>query len=159
MTGNWPQSVPGECCATSTAPTAPSRSLRFVGSPTPTAASTAPKLPPRWPSVAVSRPGSATTSTTAGSTRATTRPPPIRPSAWSADRAAGLESLLIASTNDQVRELNLRAQAFRLAVSEIPTQRQVTLADGTTVSAGDVIITRRNDRRLTLSATDWVANG
>ena len=34
--------------------------------------------------------------------------------AWSADRAAGLDSLLIASTNAQVLELNLRAQAARL---------------------------------------------
>ena len=79
--------------------------------------------------------------------------------AWSADRAAGLDSLLIASTNEQVRELNLRAQAARLAAAAVPAKRRVTLADGTTVSDGDAIITRRNDRRLTLSATDWVANG
>ena len=37
--------------------------------------------------------------------------------AWSADRAAGLDTLLIASTNEQVRELNLRAQAARLAAA------------------------------------------
>ena len=79
--------------------------------------------------------------------------------AWSADRAAGLDSLLIASTNEQVRELNLRAQAARLAATAAAAGRRVTLADGTTASDGDTIITRRNDRRLTLSATDWVANG
>ncbi|MDQ6849694.1 MAG: relaxase domain-containing protein [Actinomycetota bacterium] len=79
--------------------------------------------------------------------------------AWSADRAAGLDALLIASTNEQVRELNLRAQAARLVTGAVPAKRSVELAGGTTVSAGDVIITRRNDRRLTLSATDWVANG
>jgi conjugative relaxase-like TrwC/TraI family protein len=79
--------------------------------------------------------------------------------AWSADRAAGLDSLLIASTNEQVRELNLRAQAARLAAAAVPAGRRVTLADETMVSDGDSIITRRNDRRLTLSATDWVANG
>lgn len=79
--------------------------------------------------------------------------------AWSADQAAGLDSLLIASTNEQVRELNLRAQAARLAATDVPAKRRVTLADGTTASDGDAIITRRNDRRLTLSATDWVANG
>ena len=79
--------------------------------------------------------------------------------AWSADRAAGLDTLLIASTNAQVRELNLRAQAARLATAAVPAGRHVELADGTTVSHGDAIITRRNDRRLTLSATDWVANG
>lgn len=79
--------------------------------------------------------------------------------AWAADRAAGLNALLIASTNAQVRELNLRAQAMRLAAAAVPAERQVTLADGTTVSEGDVIVTRRNDRRLALSATDFVANG
>ena len=79
--------------------------------------------------------------------------------AWVADRAAGLDALLIASTNAQVRELNLRAQAARLAAAAVPAERRVTLADGTTVSDGDVIITRRNDRRLALSATDLVANG
>jgi hypothetical protein len=33
------------------------------------------------------------------------------------------------------------------------------LADGNRASVGDVIITRRNDRRLRLTATDWVKNG
>jgi hypothetical protein len=35
----------------------------------------------------------------------------------------------------------------------------VALADGNRASVGDVIITRRNDRRLRLAATDWVKNG
>jgi hypothetical protein len=35
----------------------------------------------------------------------------------------------------------------------------VRLADGNWASVGDVIITRRNDRRLRLTATDWVKNG
>ncbi len=79
--------------------------------------------------------------------------------AWTGDRAAGLDALLIAATNEQVRQLNVRAQAAGLAAATAPAGRRVTLADGTTVSDGDVIITRRNDRRLTLSATDFVANG
>ena len=33
------------------------------------------------------------------------------------------------------------------------------MADGNQASVGDVIITRSNDRRLRLSATDWVKNG
>ena len=45
--------------------------------------------------------------------------------AWSADRAAGLDTLLIASTNAQVRELNLRAQAARLAAAAVPAGRRV----------------------------------
>ncbi len=54
--------------------------------------------------------------------------------AWTADRAAGLDTLLIASTHAQVRELNLRAQAARLAAAAVPAEGRVTLADGTTVS-------------------------
>jgi hypothetical protein len=33
------------------------------------------------------------------------------------------------------------------------------LVDGNQASAGDVIITRQNDRRLRIAATDWVKNG
>jgi hypothetical protein len=36
---------------------------------------------------------------------------------------------------------------------------EVPLADGNQASIGDVIITRSNDRRLRLAATDWVKNG
>jgi hypothetical protein len=35
----------------------------------------------------------------------------------------------------------------------------VRLGDGNRASVGDMIITRANDRRLRLSATDWVKNG
>ncbi len=38
-------------------------------------------------------------------------------------------------------------------------RREVALADGNRASVGDVIITRTNDRRLRLTATDWVKNG
>ena len=38
-------------------------------------------------------------------------------------------------------------------------RREVPLADGNQASVGDVIITRSNDRRLRLTATDWVKNG
>ncbi|MEA5054415.1 MAG: transfer protein Tra, partial [Propionicimonas sp.] len=36
---------------------------------------------------------------------------------------------------------------------------ETDLADGNRASTGDVIITRTNDRRLRVSATDWVKNG
>ena len=38
-------------------------------------------------------------------------------------------------------------------------EREVTLNDGTRASAGDLIITRRNDRRLQAGSTGWVRNG
>jgi ATP-dependent exoDNAse (exonuclease V) alpha subunit len=77
--------------------------------------------------------------------------------AWVSDRDAGLDTIMIAPTRNLVAELNARARAHRLnqtlAVSE------VALADGNRASVGDVIITRSNDRRLRLTATDWVKNG
>ena len=79
--------------------------------------------------------------------------------AWSADRAAGLDSVMLAPTRDLVSTLNLRARADRLAASEEKVGRQITLGDGNQASAGDVIITRRNDRHLMITATDWVKNG
>ena len=64
---------------------------------------------------------------------------------------------MIAPTRNLVAELNRRARAHRL--DHIPTSSEVRLADGNQASVGDVIITRSNDRRLRLTATDWVKNG
>jgi conjugative relaxase-like TrwC/TraI family protein len=77
--------------------------------------------------------------------------------AWVSDRAAGLDTIMIAPTRDLVAELNRRARAHRLGQS--PAVSEVALADGNRASIGDVIITRSNDRRLRLTATDWVKNG
>ncbi len=44
----------------------------------------------------------------------------------------------------------------RTAARTVPRSRS---ADGCAASAGDAIVTRRNDRRLGISATDWVKNG
>ena len=77
--------------------------------------------------------------------------------AWVSDRLAGLDAIMIAPTRELVAQLNRRAREHRLdhsaATAEVP------LADGNRASVGDVIITRRNERRLRLSATDWVKNG
>jgi conjugative relaxase-like TrwC/TraI family protein len=78
-------------------------------------------------------------------------------SAWVSDRAVGPDAIMLAPTRQLVAELNRRARVHRLdhsaATAEVP------LADGNWASVGDVIITRRNDRRLRLTATDWVKNG
>jgi DNA primase catalytic core len=83
--------------------------------------------------------------------------------AWQADRAAGLDSIMLAPTRDLVSELNQQARARRLegidpadVASSGPVRR---LADGNEASIGELIITRENDRRLRTSATDWVKNG
>jgi conjugative relaxase-like TrwC/TraI family protein len=77
--------------------------------------------------------------------------------AWVLDRSAGLDAIMLAPTRELVAELNRRARAHRLDHS--PAASEVSLADGNRASVGDVIITRSNDRRLRLTATDWVKNG
>ncbi len=77
--------------------------------------------------------------------------------AWSRDRASGRDCLMLAPTRELVASLNTRARAARLGGGT--PGREVLLADGTRASAGDVVITRRNDRRLGIGSTDWVKNG
>ncbi|WP_202879745.1 MobF family relaxase [Ornithinimicrobium pratense] len=79
--------------------------------------------------------------------------------AWAADQEAGLSSLLLAATRDTVCELNQRARTDRLDTTGQPPGREVTLADGTRASAGDSVITRRNDRTLRAGDGSWVKNG
>ena len=64
---------------------------------------------------------------------------------------------MLAPTRELVRDLNQRARDHRLAGS--PPGREIELADGNPASVGDLIITRRNDRKLRTTATDWVKNG
>jgi len=78
---------------------------------------------------------------------------------WATDRAAGLDAVMLAPTRDTVAALNARARTDRLAAHTTPTGREVALREGATASAGDLITTRRNDRRLVLTANDWVRNG
>lgn len=79
--------------------------------------------------------------------------------AWSADRAAGRDAVMLAPTRDLVAQLNARARADRLTADGGAAGREVALADSNRASSGDQIITRRNDRLLRLGATDWVKNG
>jgi DNA primase catalytic core len=79
--------------------------------------------------------------------------------AWTTDTATGQDSLMLAPTRALVAELNTRARNDRLATATGRVGRIVSLADGTRASAGDVIVTRENNRFLALTATDWVKNG
>jgi hypothetical protein len=78
--------------------------------------------------------------------------------AWQADRSRGLDSVMLAPTRDLVAELNRRARAHRVRSAPAPGP-EIALADGNRASAGELIITRRNDRRLRSSASGWVKNG
>jgi DNA primase catalytic core len=79
--------------------------------------------------------------------------------AWAADRAARLDAVLLAPTRDLVSQLNARARADRLSRTPVEDGLEVDLADGNRASAGDVIVTRRNSRRLVISRSSWVKNG
>lgn len=74
--------------------------------------------------------------------------------AWQRERAGGRDCLMLAPTRNLVRELNVRAQAARR-----PAGASTPLSDGCAAHVGDVVISRRNDRRLGVSGTDWVRNG
>lgn len=80
-------------------------------------------------------------------------------SAWTADRAAGLDSLLLAPTREMVTQLNSRARDDRLATLAKPPEEAARLGDGLQASAGDVVLTRRNDRSIASGPADWVKNG
>jgi conjugative relaxase-like TrwC/TraI family protein len=78
---------------------------------------------------------------------------------WQDDLAAGKASVLVASDSETVRAVNERARAERLQTGATDPGRAVRLADGLDASAGDVVITRRNDRRLRTRNGSWVRNG
>src|SRR5674476_1358739 len=77
--------------------------------------------------------------------------------AWQADRAQGLDALMLAPTRAQVADLNHAARTARL--DGVTPDRETILSDGNPASSGDVVITRRNNRTLTTGATAWVRNG
>jgi hypothetical protein len=80
--------------------------------------------------------------------------------AWRADRDAGLVSVLIAETHEDVTALNGRARADLILNKTLNPDREVELRDGTAAGVGDTIITRQNNRNLrTLAGRDWVRNG
>jgi hypothetical protein len=64
---------------------------------------------------------------------------------------------MLGPTRELVAEPNRRARDHRLG--NAAAGQEVRLGHGNRASVGDVIITRANDRRRRLSATDWVKNG
>ena len=79
--------------------------------------------------------------------------------AWAADREQGLDAIMLAPTRYLATALNIRARTDRLTSSDGDPGPQAILVDGSAASAGDVIITRRNERKLRTAATDFVKNG
>jgi conjugative relaxase-like TrwC/TraI family protein len=78
--------------------------------------------------------------------------------AWRTDMLAGAATVLIADSNESVHALNQRARADLILDGTVNALREVALHDDTRAGAGDVIITRKNDRRLG-AGRGWVRNG
>lgn len=79
-------------------------------------------------------------------------------SAWLRDVAAGISSVLVAETGESVATLNRRARAELILNGVVEAGAEAPLWDESAASVGDVVITRKNDRRLR-SGRDWVRNG
>ncbi|MCT1515334.1 ATP-dependent DNA helicase, partial [Dietzia cercidiphylli] len=77
--------------------------------------------------------------------------------AWRTDREQGLRTLMIAGNGEMIAHLNERARAD-LVTAGLVTSEGIGLHDGTTAGVGDLVVTRRNDRRLT-TGSGWVKNG
>lgn len=77
--------------------------------------------------------------------------------AWKTDQTAGKTTVLIAETLDTVSALNTRARTDRILAGDVALNG-VRLRDGNEASRGDLIITRLNDRRLSIGR-GWVKNG
>ncbi|KQR64056.1 hypothetical protein ASF98_11115 [Arthrobacter sp. Leaf337] len=79
--------------------------------------------------------------------------------AWEKDTAAGKHSVMMAFDNATVTELNARAQAYRLGTGALADGPAAALRDGLAARAGDVIVTRQNNRRLSVNrGKDFVKN-
>ncbi|WP_457101771.1 MobF family relaxase [Microbacterium sp. P5_E9] len=78
--------------------------------------------------------------------------------AWLHDIVSGTSSVLIAETGVTVGALNRRARAELILSGSVEAGAEVSLRGEVAASVGDIVITRKNDRRLR-SGRDWVRNG
>ena len=78
--------------------------------------------------------------------------------AWRTDQRAGRTTVLIADSNESVTMLNTRARTDLILDGLVRGAREADLHDGTQAASGDIVITRRNDRRLRAGGS-WVRNG
>ncbi|MGP4994853.1 MobF family relaxase [Glutamicibacter ardleyensis] len=79
--------------------------------------------------------------------------------AWQKDTNKGLKSLMLAGTNTQVDRLNQKAQAYRLHTGQIDDAQSLTGRNNAQIYVGDVILTKNNDRRISVhQGKDFVKN-
>jgi ATP-dependent exoDNAse (exonuclease V) alpha subunit len=78
---------------------------------------------------------------------------------WLTDMRAGLTTFMPSATNTDVVALSARARLDRVQVGQVEAAG-VQLHDGNHAGAGDWIVTRRNNRRLSMhNRRHWVRNG
>ena len=78
---------------------------------------------------------------------------------WQRDQNSGHHALMIAPNNALVGTLNDRAQAYRIQLGELDERTSTNLQNGARAHSGDVVVTRRNDRRLIVNrGHDFVKN-
>jgi conjugative relaxase-like TrwC/TraI family protein len=78
---------------------------------------------------------------------------------WKNDMLAGKVTLMAAADGCDVTELSAQARADRVLAGQVETDG-VRLRDGNLAGRGDWIVTRLNDRRISVFAgRDWVKNG
>ena len=77
---------------------------------------------------------------------------------WITNHQRGRAGALVASTNDHVDTINLAVQQARLAAGHLVPNTATRIAGGEWVHVGDVVATRRNDRRLITSVGEPVRN-
>jgi conjugative relaxase-like TrwC/TraI family protein len=77
---------------------------------------------------------------------------------WIANHRQGRSAALVASTNDHVDAINHAIQQARLAAGDLDPDTTTPIGAGERAHLGDIVATRRNDRRLTTSAGEPVRN-
>jgi conjugative relaxase-like TrwC/TraI family protein len=78
---------------------------------------------------------------------------------WASDMLAGRDALILVETEAEAADIAAHARLILRQAGIVPAGRTVTLANGTHAGAGDLIVTRRNDRRLIVDAgSKFVAN-
>jgi conjugative relaxase-like TrwC/TraI family protein len=78
--------------------------------------------------------------------------------AWIAHTAAGQTVAITAATNDHVDAVNAAIQTARRRVGHLDADQAVAIGGGEHAHPGDVVATRRNDRRLHTDTGDTVRN-
>jgi ATP-dependent exoDNAse (exonuclease V) alpha subunit len=75
---------------------------------------------------------------------------------WTDDVRAGRRSLMVAADTATVADLNRRARAHAVSEGRV-AEDGVTVANGSVIGVGDVVVTRQNQRDL--GSSGWVKNG